>query len=120
MKKLLLALVISTSALAEGGKAPDSPAGDESAAVSKTEANEGHAKESANGKETICKQDSRVRKVTLSTGDAGLACKVSYLKESQSPGEEKVLWSSKAKADYCEEHATAFVEKLKGMGWVCE
>jgi len=117
MKKFLLALVISTPVLAGEGAAPKAPTEDTGTAPQKDEAT---ATESADGKETICKQDSRVRKVTLSKGQDGTACQVSYLKETEAPGAAKVLWSSKQQADYCQEHATAFVEKLKGMGWSCQ
>ena len=106
MKTLFLIAVISTPLLAEEAKPAAAP--------------QAKASETTGAKETICKQDSRVRKVTLTTGEDGLACKVSYLKETQAAGEEKVLWSAKQKADYCQEQAVAFVEKLKGMGWSCE
>ncbi len=106
MKTMLLTAFLSTSLMAQEVKpiTQDSP----------------HPGETTGAKETVCKQDTRVRKVLLTTGEDGLACKVSYLKESEAPGEEKVLWSAKQKADYCQGQAVAFVEKLKAMGWACE
>ena len=118
MKKLLLSLAISTSALAGEGAAPE--AAPEAAAATTTKNEATTPAGDADLKETVCKQDTRVRKVTLSKGQDGTACKVSYVKESEAPGVAKVLWSSKQQADYCQEHATAFVEKLKGMGWSCQ
>lgn len=119
MNKTLLTLALLTPVYAMADEMPtkqeDAQKPAPSAQVARSDAGE-----TTGAKETVCKQDTRVRKVTLSQGDDGLACKVSYLKESQAAGEEKVLWSAKQKTDYCQEQATAFVEKLKSWGWSCQ
>lgn len=72
-------------------------------------------------KETTCKQDSRVRKVKVGYKDEtqGGDCAVTYSKESEEPGAEKVLWSAQRQPEYCQEKADSFVQKLEGMGWTC-
>lgn len=94
------------------------------AAEGENKAGNAEKENSANyaGKETTCKQDSRVRKVKIAYKDeaAGSDCSVSYMKESEEPGAEKVLWSAQKQPDYCKEKAASFVEKLQGMGWTCE
>jgi hypothetical protein len=118
MKKTLLTLALFVPAYA---MAEDSPKAEpQKEAQANSEMPRTDTGETTGARETICKQDTRIRKVTLSQGDDGLACKVSYLKESQAAGEEKVLWSAKQKSDYCQQQATAFVEKLKSWGWSCQ
>ena len=111
MKRLVLCLLLSTPAIS--GEVPNPGAVDQGET--------GKAVETTGSKETLCKQDTRVRRVTLSTSnEEGLACKVSYLKESELPGQAKVLWSAKEKPGYCQEQATAFVQKLQSWGWTCQ
>lgn len=110
---LLLSAILSfsTAYAAEGeGK-------NENRAIAKAESEAGYA-----GQETTCKQDSRVRKVKVAYKDeaAGNDCSVTYRKDSEDPGAEKVLWSAQKQPDYCKEKAASFVEKLQGMGWTCE
>jgi hypothetical protein len=73
-------------------------------------------------KETVCRNGKNIRKVKLGFADikTGSDCKVSYLKETEQPGDEKVLWNARNDAKFCQEHAQGFVEKLKGQGWSCE
>ncbi len=73
-------------------------------------------------KELVCKNGSNVRKVKLGYADikTGSDCKVSYLKETEQPGEEKVLWNARNDGKFCQQQAQGFVDKLKGQGWNCE
>lgn len=74
----------------------------------------------AMGKETVCKNGAMIRRVKVGMND-GVACQVSYLKETEEPSAgEKILWNAKQEANYCQDKADGFIEKLKGMGWSCE
>lgn len=46
-------------------------------------------------------------------------CEVRYHKDSEEPGEPKVLWQAMNEAGYCEERTREFVARLEGMGWNC-
>lgn len=120
MRPLLLALALTSPAWAEETQQAAAAHAEAPQPASTLSKNETARAETSGVKETVCTQDSRVRKVTLSTDDEGSACKVFYIKETEMPGVEKVLWSAKQKSDYCQEQATAFVEKLKGWGWSCQ
>lgn len=46
-------------------------------------------------------------------------CSVHYYKDTESPGEQQVLWSAGNDANYCKTKATEFVSRLEGWGWDC-
>ncbi len=102
---------------APAAETPAAPAAAEAAAPAEASSAAGFET-----KETVCKNGKNVRKVKLGFADikTGSDCKVSYLKETEQPGDEKVLWNARNDAKFCQEHAQGFVEKLKGQGWSCE
>ena len=68
-----------------------------------------------------CRHDGLVRHVVVFYPDAPatLPCEVFYSK----PTENRVprpLWSARNAEGYCTDKAAAFVERLRGWGWVCE
>ena len=48
-----------------------------------------------------------------------LPCEVHYHKDTEAPGEPRVLWRAMNQAGYCEEKTEAFIAKLRGLGWSC-
>ena len=50
------------------------------------------------------------------TGEGQVPCEVHY----QRNGLSDVVWQAMNQAGYCEEKASAFVEKQRGWGWQCE
>ena len=46
-------------------------------------------------------------------------CSVHYFKDTEAPGEQKVLWSAENDGSYCQSKAMEFVAKLQGWGWDC-
>jgi hypothetical protein len=56
--------------------------------------------------------------IVYETG-AQLPCEVRYEKDSEEPGQPKVLWRAINEAGYCEERTREFVARLEGMGWNC-
>lgn len=66
-----------------------------------------------------CSHDNDVREVHIErTTSAPTPCNVVYRKLTEGV-EDQVLWSANNDADYCEEKANNFVEKLESWGWVC-
>ena len=68
---------------------------------------------------TVCTKEKLERRVEVTPVDSAnnKPCEVKYFKESG--GEASVLWSAKNKANYCEEKAAEFVQKLGTFGWNC-
>ena len=48
-----------------------------------------------------------------------LPCEVHYFKDTEAPGESQVLWRAMNEQGYCENQASAFIEKLQSAGWTC-
>jgi hypothetical protein len=46
-------------------------------------------------------------------------CEVHYYKDTEAPGEKKVLWSAGSQEGYCESKTEEFIAKLEGWGWDC-
>ena len=46
-------------------------------------------------------------------------CEVHYYKDTEAPGEKRVLWSAQAQAGYCEDKVDGLLTKLEGLGWDC-
>jgi len=68
-------------------------------------------------KTTICKNGNLERKIEVTYPERDDAvCEVQYTKGD----DMKVLWSAKADRGYCDEKATAFIEKQQGWGWQCD
>ena len=74
----------------------------------------------AQGAETQCTYGDMVRRVVIMTEPGvSVPCEVHYLKDTEAPGEDQVLWSASQQAGYCEEQAASLVAKLEGWGWDC-
>ncbi|MBJ7539099.1 hypothetical protein [Marinomonas transparens] len=66
---------------------------------------------------TLCVHDNQTRIIDIVySGEGNVPCEVQYTKL----GETKTLWSANYKVGYCENKATAFVEKQIGWGWSCD
>ena len=46
-------------------------------------------------------------------------CEVHYFKDTEAPGQHRVLWSAQAEAGYCEARADELAERLRSHGWQC-
>jgi hypothetical protein len=46
-------------------------------------------------------------------------CEVHYYKDTEAPGEKKVLWSADAQEGYCESKTAEFIANLESWGWDC-
>ena len=67
-----------------------------------------------------CSLDELTRRIEiLHEPGMSVPCEVHYYRDTESPGEDQVLWSAQNEAGYCESKAAEFVEKLRGMGWTC-
>ena len=47
-------------------------------------------------------------------------CSVHYFKDTETPGEQQVLWSADSDPTYCRSKAVELVTKLEGWGWNCD
>jgi len=66
---------------------------------------------------TVCEHGNQTRIIeVVYTGEGAVPCEVRYSKEEGT----QTLWNANNAEGYCEEKATAFVEKQKGWGWNCE
>ena len=46
-------------------------------------------------------------------------CEVHYYKDTEAPGEQKVLWRALNESGYCERKTEELIAKLRGWGWTC-
>ena len=66
---------------------------------------------------TMCTHGDQTRVIeVVYTTDNNVPCEVQYTKAEGT----KTLWSATNKVGFCENKATAFVEKQKGWGWSCD
>jgi len=69
---------------------------------------------------TQCTNGDLVRRVVvMSEPGVSVPCEVHYYKDTEAPGEDKVLWSAGQQQGYCEEKAAGLVANLEGWGWNC-
>jgi hypothetical protein len=74
----------------------------------------------AQSAETTCTYGDIVRRVVVLTEPGvSVPCEVHYYKDTEAPGEDRVLWSATQQAGYCGEKAAGLVAKLEGSGWDC-
>jgi len=67
-----------------------------------------------------CSLDELTRRVEiLSEPGMPVPCEVHYYRDTESPGDDQVLWRAQNEVGYCETRAAEFVEKLRSMGWTC-
>ena len=59
------------------------------------------------------------RVVVMSEPGVSVPCEVQYFKDSEAPGESRVLWSASRQEGYCEARAAEFAAKLENWGWRC-
>ncbi len=71
--------------------------------------------------DTVCTSGGNTRKVELisASAETKVLCEVHYKKETEQPGHDQVLWSANNDLGFCHAKASAFVDKLTGMGWTC-
>ncbi len=65
----------------------------------------------------VCTHGNQERQIHILYTNEGssVPCEVTYEKSTGTTS----LWRAQNKAGYCEEMATAFVEKQRGWGWEC-
>jgi len=67
-----------------------------------------------------CTMSENVRRVeVVSEPGVTVPCEVHYFKDSESPGEQQILWRALNEEGYCEAKAAEFVQSLGEMGWSC-
>ena len=71
--------------------------------------------------DTVCTSGGNTRKVELisASAETKVPCEVHYKKETEQPGHDQVIYTANNEIGFCHAKATAFVEKLTGMGWAC-
>ncbi len=74
----------------------------------------------ANADPVQCSQGNLVRsiEVVYEVPDQAVPCEVIYNKSQEGAGIHS-LWRASNEAGYCESQASAFVDKLRAMGWDC-
>lgn len=74
------------------------------------------------GEKALCSIGDVMRRVEVHyyENDKPVPCEVHYYKETEEPGEDRVLWRAESETGYCENKMTAFVGELTGFGWYCE
>jgi hypothetical protein len=77
-----------------------------------------HAEETV---QTSCTKGDLVRRIAVleHSLSSGRSCEVVYWKETETPGEQEVLWTAKQDAGYCYSKAITFAGKLTSLGWSC-
>ncbi len=71
----------------------------------------------AQNQTTLCNFGDQQRKIeVVYPDDEEIACEVLYTKY----GKVKVLWSALSDTNYCQQKASAFIEKQQGWGWKCD
>lgn len=66
---------------------------------------------------TVCTHGNLERIIeVVYTGTGEVPCEVHYTKDSGT----QVLWQAAGEVGYCEEKASAFIEKQRAWGWQCE
>ncbi|MDH3747177.1 MAG: hypothetical protein OER97_03135 [Gammaproteobacteria bacterium] len=75
----------------------------------------------AHGAESYqCSYGELQRRVEIFTEPGvSVPCEVHYYKDTEAPGEPRVLWRATSDASYCEQKTAEFIEKLTGWGWNC-
>ena len=69
-----------------------------------------------------CTSGASKREITVKYegGEKKAPCQVLYKKDAKSEEAGSVLWSAANESSYCDQKASAFVEKISGMGWTCQ
>ena len=108
----LLTLSVSTFSLSQESPAPSSAKTTHEEVKAPAPATE---EASNHFDSTTCKLKNLVRKVFLTYGDTETKanCEVHYIKETEAPGEDKVLWSAISDSGFCTEKKASFVEKFR-------
>lgn len=67
-----------------------------------------------------CSHDNKVREIHIQSAspDSAVPCSVVYKKISEGV-EDQILWSAENDASYCEDKASAFIDKQTSWGWTC-
>ena len=67
-----------------------------------------------------CTNADMVRRVEIVySAGASVPCEVHYYKDTETPGERRVLWEAANEAGYCEAQTRDFIAQLEGWGWSC-
>jgi hypothetical protein len=74
------------------------------------------------GDKSLCKIGEVMRRVEVRyyEEEKQVPCEVHYYKDTEEPGEDRVLWRAENQADFCENKMSAFVDELTGLGWYCQ
>ena len=74
------------------------------------------------GDKALCNIGDVMRRVEVHYygNEKAVPCEVHYYKDTEEPGEDRVLWRAESETGYCENKMTAFVDDLSGFGWYCE
>jgi hypothetical protein len=73
------------------------------------------------GEKSLCKVGDVMRRIEIQYyGQESVPCEVHYYKDTEEPGEDRVLWRAENETGYCENKMNAFVGELTGFGWYCE
>lgn len=97
-------------------------AGDETTLKAKVETTTAEVTATASGfSDTVCTNGANIRKIELITAgnEAKVPCEVHYKKETEQAGHDQVLWTAANDLSFCHAKASAFADKLTGMGWAC-
>ena len=76
---------------------------------------------SAQAQSWNCTQGNHVREIHIESEspDGPVPCSVVYKKVTEGV-EDQALWTAENDAGYCEDKASAFIEKQVSWGWACE
>jgi len=67
-----------------------------------------------------CSYADLIRRVALIYEPGRLVpCEVRYYKDTEAPGEQKVLWRAVNQEGYCEAKTEEFIAMLNNSGWTC-
>lgn len=74
------------------------------------------------GEKALCNIGDVMRRVEIHyyENDKTVPCEVHYYKDTEEPGEDRILWRAESETGYCENKMTGFVGELTGFGWFCE
>ena len=74
------------------------------------------------GEKSLCKIGDVMRRIEIHyyENDKAVPCEVHYYKDTEEPGEDRILWRAENEVGFCENKMTAFVGYLTGFGWYCE
>ena len=69
-----------------------------------------------------CEYSGLKRRVEIAFADSETKapCSVKYHKDTEDPGQVRVLWTAQNDSTYCQKEGDGFIKKLQGLGWECK